>query len=140
MHGFPPFGSGSQIWALCLNAADKSEWFHNTSNTRSIPHAFTDAIIDQISDWEASRHVFHSYVLILRLPVMIEEGMVMNLKDEDSQEKLTDECLLEAAISRREFLLVIEYFSTKGQEATEKYFWKNVKAAYKWIGHSSSLM
>ena len=29
--------------------------------------------------------------------------------------------------------IVMEYFKTKGQEATEKYFWKNAKAAYKWI-------
>jgi L-fuconolactonase len=29
--------------------------------------------------------------------------------------------------------IVMEYFKGKGQEATEKYFWKNSKAAYKWI-------
>ena len=29
--------------------------------------------------------------------------------------------------------IVTEYFSTKGQEATEKYFWKNAKAAYNWF-------
>jgi len=29
--------------------------------------------------------------------------------------------------------IVMEYFKTKGQEATEKYFWKNSKTAYKWI-------
>ena len=34
--------------------------------------------------------------------------------------------------------IVMEYFSTKGQEATEKYFWKNAKAAYKWISHGVS--
>lgn len=33
--------------------------------------------------------------------------------------------------------IVMEYFKTKGQEATEKYFWKNAKAAYKWIARSS---
>jgi L-fuconolactonase len=33
--------------------------------------------------------------------------------------------------------IVMEYFRTKGQEATEKYFWKNAKAAYKWIVRSS---
>jgi len=32
--------------------------------------------------------------------------------------------------------IVMEYFKTKGQEATEKYFWKNAKAAYKWIVRS----
>jgi len=29
--------------------------------------------------------------------------------------------------------IVMEYFKTKGQSATEKYFWKNAKSAYKWI-------
>jgi len=29
--------------------------------------------------------------------------------------------------------IVMEYFKGKGQGATEKYFWKNSKAAYKWI-------
>jgi L-fuconolactonase len=29
--------------------------------------------------------------------------------------------------------LVAEYFSTKGQEALDKYFWQNSKKAYKWI-------
>ena len=29
--------------------------------------------------------------------------------------------------------IVMEYFKTKGQAATEKYFWQNSKAAYKWI-------
>ena len=29
--------------------------------------------------------------------------------------------------------IVMGYFKGKGQEATEKYFWKNSKAAYKWI-------
>jgi L-fuconolactonase len=33
--------------------------------------------------------------------------------------------------------IVMEYFRTKGQEATEKYFWKNAKVAYKWIARSS---
>lgn len=33
--------------------------------------------------------------------------------------------------------IVIEYFKTKGQEATEKYFWKNAKSAYKWVDRSS---
>ena len=33
--------------------------------------------------------------------------------------------------------IVMEYFRTKGQEATEKYFWKNAKAAYKWVARSS---
>jgi len=32
------------------------------------------------------------------------------------------------------FKLVREYFASKGQEATEKYFWKNSKAAYRWGG------
>jgi L-fuconolactonase len=32
------------------------------------------------------------------------------------------------------FNLVREYFASKGQEATEKYFWKNSKAAYRWGG------
>ena len=32
--------------------------------------------------------------------------------------------------------IVMEYFKGKGQEATEKYFWKNSKAAYKWIKRS----
>ncbi|MEO8126142.1 MAG: amidohydrolase family protein [Bryobacteraceae bacterium] len=30
------------------------------------------------------------------------------------------------------FKVVREYFSSKGQEATDKYFWKNSKAAYRW--------
>jgi hypothetical protein len=30
----------------------------------------------------------------------------------------------------------MEYFKGKGEEATEKYFWKNSKAAYKWIDRS----
>lgn len=29
--------------------------------------------------------------------------------------------------------VVTEYFKAKGKAATEKYFWKNAKAAYKWI-------
>jgi predicted TIM-barrel fold metal-dependent hydrolase len=29
--------------------------------------------------------------------------------------------------------IVKGYFSEKGEEATEKYFWKNAKAAYKWV-------
>ena len=33
--------------------------------------------------------------------------------------------------------IVMEYFKTKGQQATEKYFWKNAKTAYKWIVRSS---
>jgi len=32
--------------------------------------------------------------------------------------------------------IVMEYFQTKDEEATEKYFWKNAKAAYKWIFRS----
>jgi len=32
--------------------------------------------------------------------------------------------------------IVMEYFKTKGQEASEKYFWKNSKTAYKWIDRS----
>ncbi len=32
------------------------------------------------------------------------------------------------------FKVVREYFAAKGQEATEKYFWKNSKAAYRWGG------
>ena len=32
--------------------------------------------------------------------------------------------------------IVAEYFKTKGQQATEKYFWKNSKAAYKWIARN----
>jgi len=32
--------------------------------------------------------------------------------------------------------IVMEYFKTKCQEATEKYFWKNAKTAYKWIVRS----
>ena len=32
--------------------------------------------------------------------------------------------------------IVMEYFKSKGQEVTEKYFWKNSKAAYKWIDRS----
>jgi len=32
--------------------------------------------------------------------------------------------------------IVAEYFKAKGQEATEKYFWKNAKAAYKWIARN----
>lgn len=32
--------------------------------------------------------------------------------------------------------IVSEYFKTKGQEAVEKYFWKNAKTAYKWIDRS----
>lgn len=32
--------------------------------------------------------------------------------------------------------IVTEYFKTKGQEAAEKYFWKNAKTAYKWIMRS----
>jgi L-fuconolactonase len=31
------------------------------------------------------------------------------------------------------FNIVNEYFSAKGEEAREKYFWKNAKAAYKWV-------
>ena len=30
------------------------------------------------------------------------------------------------------FKVVREYFASKGQEASEKYFWKNSKAAYRW--------
>jgi predicted TIM-barrel fold metal-dependent hydrolase len=30
------------------------------------------------------------------------------------------------------FTVVREYFTAKGQEASEKYFWKNSKAAYRW--------
>jgi L-fuconolactonase len=30
------------------------------------------------------------------------------------------------------FKVVHEYFAAKGQEASEKYFWKNAKAAYRW--------
>lgn len=32
--------------------------------------------------------------------------------------------------------IVSEYFNSKGKEAAEKYFWKNAKAAYKWIDRS----
>lgn len=32
------------------------------------------------------------------------------------------------------FRVVHEYFATKGPEASEKYFWKNSKAAYRWKG------
>jgi L-fuconolactonase len=32
------------------------------------------------------------------------------------------------------FKVVREYFAAKGQEATEKYFWKNSKVAYRWSG------
>lgn len=32
--------------------------------------------------------------------------------------------------------IVAEYFKAKGKEATEKYFWKNAKVAYKWIDRS----
>jgi L-fuconolactonase len=32
--------------------------------------------------------------------------------------------------------MVMEYFSAKGQEATEKYFWKNAKTAYNWFVRS----
>lgn len=32
------------------------------------------------------------------------------------------------------FRVVHEYFASKGPEASEKYFWKNSKAAYKWKG------
>ena len=32
--------------------------------------------------------------------------------------------------------IVSEYFKSKGQEASEKYFWKNTKTAYKWIDRS----
>ena len=32
------------------------------------------------------------------------------------------------------FKVVREYFAAKGQEATDKYFWKNSKAAYRWGG------
>jgi len=35
-----------------------------------------------------------------------------------------------------EFKVVSEYFAAKGQEATDKYFWKNSKAAYKWVRRS----
>lgn len=31
------------------------------------------------------------------------------------------------------FRLVQEYFTSKGQEASEKYFWRNSTAAYKWV-------
>ena len=31
------------------------------------------------------------------------------------------------------FKIVDEYFRTKGNEACEKYFWKNSKAAYRWV-------
>jgi predicted TIM-barrel fold metal-dependent hydrolase len=30
------------------------------------------------------------------------------------------------------FMIVQEYFAGKGAEATEKYFWKNSQAAYRW--------
>ena len=29
--------------------------------------------------------------------------------------------------------IVTEYFKAKGEEASEKYFWENAKAAYKWV-------
>ncbi len=32
--------------------------------------------------------------------------------------------------------IVSEYFKNKGEDATEKYFWKNAKSAYKWIDRS----
>ncbi|MBC8229602.1 amidohydrolase family protein [bacterium] len=32
--------------------------------------------------------------------------------------------------------IVMDYFKGKGEEATEKYFWKNSKAAYRWIKRS----
>lgn len=32
--------------------------------------------------------------------------------------------------------IVTEYFKTKGDEAVQKYFWKNAKTAYKWIDRS----
>jgi L-fuconolactonase len=32
------------------------------------------------------------------------------------------------------FKVVREYFAAKGQEASEKYFWRNSKAAYRWGG------
>jgi hypothetical protein len=31
---------------------------------------------------------------------------------------------------------VREYFAGKGQSASEKYFWKNSVAAYKWVKRS----
>jgi hypothetical protein len=31
------------------------------------------------------------------------------------------------------FGLVREFFTSKGTEACEKYFWKNAHAAYRWI-------
>jgi len=31
------------------------------------------------------------------------------------------------------FAIVSEYFGAKGAQAREKYFWRNAKAAYKWI-------
>ncbi len=34
------------------------------------------------------------------------------------------------------FGVVEAFFSGKGEEAREKYFWKNAKAAYKWIERS----
>ena len=33
--------------------------------------------------------------------------------------------------------LAMEYFSARGQEALENYFWRNAKAAYKWIDRRS---
>ena len=32
--------------------------------------------------------------------------------------------------------IVTAYFAEKGEEATENYFWKNSKSAYKWVERS----
>jgi predicted TIM-barrel fold metal-dependent hydrolase len=34
------------------------------------------------------------------------------------------------------FKIVQEYFTGKGQEAAEKYFWRNSEKAYKWVGRN----
>jgi L-fuconolactonase len=34
--------------------------------------------------------------------------------------------------------VVQEYFATRGQEASEQYFWKNSKAAYRWVARQRS--
>ena len=38
-----------------------------------------------------------------------------------------------AAPYRTVFNIVADYFNARGEEAAEKYFWKNSKAAYQWI-------
>ena len=55
------------------------------------------------------------------IPVPIEEGIIMNLKNEVLQEKLKKEHLLKASISRREFLLASIGLAASGAAVLSSY-------------------